>query len=124
MIRGIGTDIIENARILKSILRYGRQFLDRLFTQREQEYCNRHVHKERHYAGRFAAKEAIAKALGTGIGKELAWHDIEILNDAAGKPEVIPSPRLAERLQGDAIILSVSHCHDYATAVALWEERP
>ena len=124
MIRGIGTDIIEVSRIRGSIERFADRFLERLFTDKERRYCASHPFQERHYAGRFAAKEAIAKALGTGIGADLSWHDMEIVNDAAGKPMMVPSPRLAERLGKSTIVLSISHCHHYATATALWTRAP
>src|SRR5437016_843460 len=88
MPQGIGTDIIEIGRIEKIISRYGQKFLDRIFTKREQEYCLKHKMSSRHFAGRFAAKEAVVKALGTGITLHVAWTDIEILNDSQGKPFV------------------------------------
>lgn len=110
----IGTDIIEVNRIRDAINRHGRRFLDRLFTPKEQTYCNKHRLSERHYAGRFAAKEAIAKAFGTGFGKDLAFNDIEILNNASGKPLVTIRGEPQQHLA-----LSISHCKEYATASAI-----
>jgi holo-[acyl-carrier protein] synthase len=121
VIIGIGNDIIEVARIAKAIERSGSHFLDRLFTAQEQQYCQRHQQAVRHFAGRFAAKEAIAKALGTGFREGLSWLDIDIYNDLHGKPCVELSPALAGRLGPVTILLSISHCHEYATAVALIE---
>lgn len=110
----VGTDIIEIQRIEQAIVRHGKRFQDRLFTALEQEYCDKHEFSSRNYAGRFAAKEAIAKALGTGFGKELSFADIEIYNDDSGKPVV--------SIQGERredITLSISHCKDYAVATAI-----
>lgn len=73
-----------------------------------------------HFAGRFAAKEAIAKALGTGFGAEVAWHDIEILGNELGKPEVYLSEAAKKRFKNPRILVSISHSTSHATAVALW----
>lgn len=116
---GVGTDIIEVERIAASIERQGQRFLDRLFTPNEQEYCQRHRESARHYAGRFAAKEAIVKAFGTGISQEITWTDLEIINDERGRPEVQIRGELTERLQNCEIKVSISHCKEYATATAL-----
>lgn len=120
-IRGLGNDIIEIARVKESIERHGDHFLDRLFTPKEKEHCTRYKDSVPHYAGRFAAKEAIVKALGTGFGAQVSWHDIEILNDQLGKPIVHISPALNTRFGGDVhLLVSISHSAAYATAVAIW----
>ncbi len=124
MIQGIGTDIIEVKRIEASIARFGQRFLDRLFSPKEQAYCLRHRDSGRHFAGRFAAKEAIAKAIGTGFIEGIGWADIEIANDEHGKPEVLVSPRLKERLGALELLVSISHSHDYATAFAVCQSVP
>ncbi|MEI8366004.1 MAG: holo-ACP synthase [Parachlamydiaceae bacterium] len=121
MIQGVGTDIIEVQRIERSIQRYGQRFLDRLFTPNEQAYCLRHRDSGRHLAGRFAAKEAIAKALGTGLSETIGWLDMEIINDRNGKPEVTLSPRLLEALGPLHLNISISHSRDYAVAFAICE---
>src|SRR3990167_8633068 len=87
-ILGLGNDIIEIDRIRQSIERYGGHFLDRLFTQTEQAHCLKFKDSAPHFAGRFAAKEAVAKALGKGFGADLAWHDFEVIGDEHGKPEI------------------------------------
>ena len=112
-ISGIGNDIIEIERIEQSIEKHGQRFLDRMFTPKEQEYCLSHKNSAQHFAGRFAAKEAIAKALGTGFREGTAWCDIEILNDPLGKPIVILKNFDAN------VMLSISHCKNYATAMAI-----
>lgn len=116
MIQGLGTDIIEIDRIRDSIKQHGLHFLNRLFTQKELDYCYKFQDPAPHFAGRFAAKEAIAKAIGTGFGEELAWHDIEILNDELGKPIV----SLGDKVKRGKVFLSISHCVNYATATALF----
>lgn len=116
---GIGNDIIEVARVRKAIERHGLHFLNRLFTSREQDYCHKYKDSAPHFAGRFAAKEAIAKALGTGIGASVQWHEIEIINNDQGKPIVHLSEALKARFHHPRLLLSISHCQDYAAAVAL-----
>lgn len=118
---GIGTDIIEIERIRRSIDKHGQHFLDRQFTIKEQEYCLKYKDSAIHFAGRFAAKEAIAKALGTGFGKELTWHDLEILADEMGKPIVHLSERVSHHFKNPRILLSISHCQSHATAFAVWD---
>lgn len=119
MFEGIGNDIIEVERVNKAVQRYGQKFLDRLFSKAEQNYCLKHRDAERHFAGRFAAKEAIAKALGTGFGHHLHWLDIEIANDPSGKPIVLLSEAARMHFRNPKIHISISHCKAYATAVAL-----
>lgn len=119
MIKGLGNDIIEVPRIEKIMLRYGPKFLDKVFTVTEQAYCLKYVKSSRHFAGRFAAKEAIVKALGTGFGKDVSFLDIEIVNDASGKPIVQLAPEVTKRLGNPQVHLSISHCNSYATAVAI-----
>lgn len=123
MIAGVGTDIIEINRIEKSIKEFGIKFLDRLFTAKEQEYCLQHRESNRHFAGRFAAKEAISKALGTGISEALGWLDIEILNDGKGKPLLILSQAAKVRFQNPVIHITISHCKNYAVAFAVYENN-
>jgi holo-[acyl-carrier protein] synthase len=119
IVRNVGNDIIEIARLKKAWLRHGERFLDKLFTKKEQAYClAKKACPERHLAGRFAAKEAIAKALGTGFGP-ISWLDIEILNDASGKPYVVVSDAVKQTFEDPTFLVSISHCHEYATAVAL-----
>lgn len=120
MIHGIGTDIIEIDRIRNSIERHGLHFLNRLFSQKEQDYCYRFQDPSPHFAGRFSAKEAIAKALGTGFGEQLSWHDIEIVNDDLGKPVVYLSETLKAKYKNPQILLSISHSTSHATATAIW----
>ncbi len=118
--RGLGNDIIEVGRIKSNIQKYGQRFLDRVYTAKEQDYCSRHKESGQHYAGRFAAKEAVVKALGTGLRRGLSWTDIEILNDKDGKPMAALSPKFQRLFDNPIIHVSISHCKEYATAVAVW----
>lgn len=122
MIYGIGTDIIEVKRIEGSIERFGQRFLDRIFTLDEQKYCLHHSDASRHFAGRFAAKEAIVKSLGIGFRDGIGWLDIEISNDFQGKPIGQLSAKLKERFNSPRIHLSISHGRDYATAFSISED--
>ena len=119
-IKGLGNDIVEINRVRQSIERHGMHFINRLFTQREQDYCYRFQDPVPHFAGRFAAKEALVKALGTGFGKQVSWHDIEILADDLGKPIVHTSPHLQSEFHSPHLLVSISHGTENATAVALW----
>lgn len=119
-IKGLGNDIIEVNRIEEVLERHGQKFLDKLFTPKEQAYCAQYRDHARRLAGRFAAKEAIVKALGTGFSPHVAWRDIEILNDREGKPYVILSQRVKEHFNHPRLYISISHCRAYATAVAIY----
>ncbi|MBA3722162.1 MAG: holo-ACP synthase [Parachlamydiaceae bacterium] len=120
MIEGIGNDIIEIARIKANIERYRERFLNRIFTPREQHYCNKKKESAIHFAGRFAAKEAVVKALGTGFSQGITWLDVEIFNDDNGKPIVSVSSKLSELFDSPKLLISISHCREYATAFAIW----
>ncbi len=117
---GIGTDIIEIARIKKA----GEKnpgFLDRVLTEKEKEYCFSLGSRYQSVAGRFASKEAIAKALGTGFAA-CSFTDIEIINDEQGKPEVFlenKALKLFEKLGGKEIQISISHNKDTAMAFVI-----
>lgn len=107
----IGVDIIEIDRIRKALK--DPAFARRVFSKKERAYCDTLSDPAPRYAGRFAAKEAVAKALGTGFGKDLSFHDIEILNEPSGMPIV------SLRGRREKIALSISHCKSHATAFAL-----
>ena len=111
----IGIDIIEIERIERSIEKHGDHFLKKLFTDNELAADM----PLQSIAGRFAAKEAIAKALGTGFGEDLAWHDIEITSDDKGAPKVSLNKKAAERFNNPQLHISISHCKTYATAIAI-----
>lgn len=119
---GIGTDIVECVRIRTMIDRHGEQFLTRVFTEREIRYCQRSKQATEHFAGRWAAKEAVLKCLGTGWSKGLCFTDIEVANDPNGKPRVELRASTRDRsasLGIHEVMVSISHCRAYATALAI-----
>ncbi|MGQ9471685.1 MAG: holo-ACP synthase [Candidatus Aminicenantales bacterium] len=121
---GIGIDAIETSRVEKLLRRTGDRFSLRVFTPREIAYCDRKKNRAEHYAARFAAKEALMKALGTGKQLGLSWQEIEVVNDALGKPAVCLTGRakaLAEERGITTIHLSLTHLKDLAIAVVILE---
>ncbi len=121
-ILGIGTDIIECPRIGKMIDQHGELFLRRVYTDREIRYCQARKHAIEHFAGRWAAKEAILKAIGTGWSKGICWTDLEVRNGPSGAPKVLVrgGAKDAAVLKGIGdILISISHCRTYATAYAM-----
>jgi holo-[acyl-carrier protein] synthase len=126
MILGLGIDIIEVARIQASYERFGDRFLNRILHPNEISYCLSHKVPGPFLAARFAAKEAISKAFGTGIGAELGWHDMEVGRKPSGEPFTIlheGGQKLLQALGGRAVLISLSHTQNYATAVAVLEGR-
>ena len=124
MILGTGIDIIEVARIKASYGKFGERFLQRILRPAEIEYCLSHKEPAPFLAARFAAKEAISKAFGTGIGAALGWRDMEVGRKASGEPFVIlHDGGEVLRLQREARIvhLSLSHTENYAAAMAVLE---
>ena len=121
-IYGIGIDIVDTKRIEESITEFGERFINRIFTPGEQEYCATMKFPWSHYAVRFAAKEAIAKSLGIGIGEHLNWIDMEILRDPLGKPYVLLSgqgKQFAAEQGITEIMVSLSHSDNHAAANAV-----
>lgn len=121
MVKGIGVDIIEIERIRRDIESLGSPFLEKVFTPLEIAYCTGKQNKHQHFAARFAAKEAVSKALSTGWAGEFRWKDVEVMNDASGQPRVTLAGKLRERLADDGILITLSHSQHYVVAVALIE---
>jgi holo-[acyl-carrier protein] synthase len=120
---GHGIDIVETSRIRKLVDEHGQHFLDRCFTALEQAYCSRNPKRYyEHLAGRFAAKEAVLKVLGTGWRGKIAWTDMEILNQSSGKPLLTLTgecARLASEFGIARWMISISHIETHATASAI-----
>ncbi len=119
---GHGIDLVENSRIERLCREHPERFLERVLTPAEREYCRRHRNAIPHVAGRFAAKEAVLKVLGTGWRGGIAWTDIEILNDPAGQPHVTLSghtKEIAARLGIARIVVSITHTDGHAAATAI-----
>ncbi len=125
MVIGIGTDLMEIARIAQSIDRFGERFLERVFTPGEIAYCRRKQKTAAEsFAARFAAKEAGAKALGTGISRGVSWLELEVGREPGGRPLLSLSGRAAERAQSlgiNRVSLSLTHSRDVAFAVVVME---
>jgi holo-[acyl-carrier protein] synthase len=121
-ILGIGTDITECLRIARMIERHGEQFMDRVYTDEEIRYCQNRREATQHFTGRWAAKEAVLKALGIGSRRGIAWRDIEIRNEPGGRPVVAVRggiKEIVQRLGVAQIFVSISHCRTHATAYAI-----
>jgi holo-[acyl-carrier protein] synthase len=119
---GIGTDITECLRIARMIERHGELFLNRVYTSEEIRYCQARKQATQHFTGRWAAKEAVLKALGTGWVRGIRWRDVEIRNEPGGKPVVAVrggARDVVERLGIAKLLVSISHCYTHATATAI-----
>ena len=120
---GTGVDLVENARIRKMLERWGSKFKDRVFLASEQEYCDAKASPWLYYAGRFAVKEAVSKAFGTGIGPQMGWLDIEVTkNPDSGAPSVNFSEKtrkLAHSRGNAEVLVSLSHTRNFAIANAI-----
>ncbi|MEO6805264.1 MAG: holo-ACP synthase [Edaphobacter sp.] len=125
MVLGLGTDLIETRRVEESIARFGERFLERIFTAGEIAYCQRKKNAAESFAARFAAKEAGAKALGTGISRGVTWKEFEVRREASGRPTLHMSGRaaeLAEAIGVKRVQLSLTHSRELALAVVVAED--
>lgn len=124
MIVGLGVDMEEISRIGEAIKRHGQTFLERIFTPAEIAYCQRHRDPVERYAGRFAAKEATMKALGTGWGKGVRWRDIEVTRMPGGRPTIVlhgVAREHAESMGARHFSLSITHTGNFALAEVILE---
>ncbi len=124
MIRGLGIDIAQVSRIESVVARHGERFLKRIFTETELAYCARHKDPGRHYAARFAAKEAAMKALGTGWNAAVSWRAIEVVNLPSGQPTLRLSGAALERaraLGATETLVSLTHDAGFAQACVVLE---
>lgn len=122
MIYGIGVDIIEIERIKKSLKRFPDQFEEKVFTQNEIDYCRSKADPSKHFAGRFAVKEAVMKSLGRGMGQSMDWKDMEVLNKETGQPVLRIQGRgkdLFDSLRLKEILISISHSKSHAVGQAI-----
>jgi len=126
MILGTGIDIIEIERIRASLQKFASRFTQRILLPAEIEYCLRHKDPAPFLAARFAAKEAISKAFGTGISDKLGWHDMEVAKRNSGEPYVVlhgKGKELLEERGGDLVHLSISHTAYHAAVMAILEKH-
>lgn len=127
MVVGLGTDLVEIERIRRMIDRHGDHFTERCFTRAEREYACRHRDPAIRYSARWAAKEAVVKAVGTGFIEGMTFHDIEVVPLHTGEPTVVLCGRTAELAATRGItrlLLTMSHGRDYATATAIGLAEP
>jgi holo-[acyl-carrier protein] synthase len=119
-VAGIGIDLVENERMRIMLRKWGKKFKDRVFLKREQQYCDGKASPFLHYAGRFAVKEAVSKAFGTGMGPHIGWLDIEVVRDhLTGAPSVKLGPnvkRLVAAHKVADVLASLAHTKHYAVA--------
>lgn len=119
---GLGTDIVECLRIAQMIERHGELFINRVYTPYEIKFCQRRKQATQHFAGRWAAKEAILKAMGTGWRRGISWRDMEIRSEQSGKPYVLlrgGARTIVEQAGINEMLITISHCRSYATACAI-----
>lgn len=124
MIIGTGVDVVEIARFRKVIERLKDRFILRVFTPAEQQFCNSHRDPVPHYAARFAAKEALFKALGTGWAKGVTWLDVEVLRERQDAPTMTlhgEAQRLSTSMGAHRVHLSLSHSEQWAVAMVILE---
>jgi holo-[acyl-carrier protein] synthase len=123
-ILGIGVDLVEVKRIQHSLDRFGERFMKRVFTEGEITYCRSMKFPARHFAARFAAKEAVSKAFGTGIGKAMGWRDIDVHKKESGEPFLVlhgGADNLAKARAVRSAWISLSHTEDHALAMIALE---
>lgn len=119
---GIGTDITECLRIARMIERHGELFINRVYTPEEIRYCQGRAQATQHFTGRWAAKEAVLKALGTGWRRGISWRDVEVRNEPSGQPIVTirgGAKDVVQQLGITKLLVSISHCRTHATAYAV-----
>jgi holo-[acyl-carrier protein] synthase len=116
MLYGLGIDMVEVGRIKRALNRWGERFLHRVFTSEERDYCKRKAFPEQSLAARFAAKEAVLKAIGTGLSGGIRWTDVRIVNGKSGRPEVRLGKNITQRIGNKKILLSISHTKEFAIA--------
>ncbi|MCZ6512380.1 MAG: holo-ACP synthase [Nitrospinae bacterium] len=124
MIHGTGLDIIKISRIKHSMQKYSGKFEERVFTSKEIDYCRSKADPSKHFAARFAAKEAVLKSLGTGMAQGITWKDMEILNRESGQPVLKLTGRgrhIFDALNLKDIHISITHDKSYALAQAIAE---
>jgi holo-[acyl-carrier protein] synthase len=118
-IESVGIDLADVPRIRKAIEQYGDRFLSRVFTPWEIQYCHSKINPELSFAARFAVKEAVFKAIGTGFAEGVKWTSVEVVNDKSGQPQVRLGQAIRRHIGSKEIMISLSHTKDYAIACAV-----
>jgi len=120
-VQGIGIDVVDVKRMKKVLEKQGKPFLDKVFTDMEVTYCKTRKKPYIHFAARFAAKEAVAKAMRTGWSGAFHWRDIEVVNDQSGAPHILLSREVAKALEKCTVHLSLSHTDNTVVALVVLE---
>jgi holo-[acyl-carrier protein] synthase len=118
-VEGIGIDIVEVRRVREAVERWGERFLGRVFTQEEVDYCLGRRQGYGSLAGRFAVKEAVFKAIGTGWKRGVTWRDVEVVRKPGERPEVRLSGEVKKIVKDGCVLISISHTREHAIAVAV-----
>ncbi len=121
-IRGIGVDVVDVERMRKTLQDQGETFVSKVFTETEITYCRSRKNPHEHFAARFAAKEAVSKAMQKGWSGEFRWKDIEVMNESTGAPKIVLYGELARLLSGRKVHLSLSHTEKTVVAFSIIEE--
>lgn len=121
MIQGIGVDVVDTHRMKTILTEQGSFFIDRVFTETEIAYCNSKQNPEQHFAARFAAKEAVSKAMQTGWSGIFRWKDVEVVNEPSGAPKIILYNAVAMSLEKSSVHLSLSHSESTVVAAVIIE---
>ena len=123
IIQGIGVDVVDVLRLKKTLEKQGKIFLEKVFTEKEVKYCKSRKNPHEHFAARFAAKEAVGKAMQTGWKGHFRWKDIEVVNEPSGAPKVVLYREVSETLSNCTVHLSLSHTENTVVAFAIIETR-
>ncbi|MFQ5823299.1 MAG: holo-ACP synthase [bacterium] len=121
MILGVGIDLVDVDRIDKMLKNWGQKFTSRIFTENEIEFCNQKINAAECYAARFAAKEALAKALGHGWCEHFKWTDVEVTKEMSGKPSFMINGKTGQLVINKRVNLSISHTTSQAVALVIIE---
>ena len=122
-IQGIGIDIVEVKRMKEAVDAQGGALMKKMFTEREVKYCTSKKRPYEHFAARFAAKEAVSKAMKTGWSGKFRWKDVEVVNEPSGEPRIILYEHVATMLKGSTIHLSLSHTKTTVVAFVVIEKK-
>lgn len=123
IIQGIGVDIVDVRRLKKTLDEQGKAFLAKVFTEQEVAYCKARRKSHEHFAARFAAKEAVGKAMQTGWSGQFRWKDVEVVNEPSGAPHIVLYREVAQTLKNCTVHLSLSHTENTVVAFAVIETR-
>lgn len=120
---GIGVDVVDMKRMKKALASWGPSLKKKIFTEKEIRYCESRKNSQQHFAARFAAKEAVSKAMATGWSGEFRWKDVEVVNERSGAPKLVLYGKVASSLAKNRIHLSLSHTETTVIAFVIIEKK-